>query len=1115
MLSSNGKKFSRLEILAACGIFIAGTAITLFAFFSQQQRENENFQKKFNLDGSVRASIIVNELLEKSLYLAVTKNFFDGSEQVTKEEFEAFVDPMLDDSAIQGMRWAVKVDGEKRAEFEKELSKTAGRDTGITEIGKNMQLVKAGGRKAYYPVFYIVHGNSETELIGFDLFSEKSRRYEVELALKNRHGSVSGRIDLIGKKDRSGVLIVFPVFKKSIASEKSYSDGEVLGVVAAAIDMYELVNGALKNTPLMNLPTKILEVKPGNREEEIFSWEPRLNEKDLQKPISRAFLPPPPVYVRDFVFEGKNWRIKVIPGYIYIDANYKKAFFYILPVGIIITAFITMYIVMLIRRRHDAEKLAEKMSKKATEKTEEVNSYFNMALDLFCIANTDGFFLKLNPAWEATLGYSLGELEGKKFLDMVHPDDLQATLGAVKQLSEGKKIIDFTNRYRAKDGSYRWIEWRSAAPADKGIIYAAARDITERKNAAELVETSEKKFRAVIENLSEVITLIGPDGNIIYDSPSNKKVTGYTPEERMGKNAFELVHPDDRQRALEAFGTLMKTPGARIEIKLRNRHKNGEFRWLNIVAANMFNEPAVNAVVVNFSDITEKKTIEDALKEREFWLSESQSVSDTGSYSLDVAKGIWKSTDTLDRIFGLGTEYRRDVEGWANLIHPEDRESMVRYFQTLIMEKTFFDRQYRIIRKNDNQVRWVYGRGKLQFDEKGNVATMLGTIQDVTERVSADEKIRESEEKFRLLYTSMNQGMALHEVIFDKDGKPVDYRFLDLNDAYTKLVGFKKEETVGKTVKEVLPGVEQYWIDNFCKVAMTGEPLYYENYVEALKKHYSTYAYSPKKGQFAVLVSDITERKQQEAEKERFIAELEEKNVELERFVYTVSHDLKSPLVTIAGFAGLLKRHLGGGKTAEAQEDAEFINNAAKTMDALLADLLEISRIGRVVNKPEKAFFQDLVEAAEERVHGEAVKSGAVITISEELKNKDNEAAWITADIKRIIEALQNLISNAIKFSVKGRPVQIEFGVKKEYKGRKLAYYIKDDGAGIEPQYLNKIFGLFERLNPDIEGTGVGLAIVKRIFEVSGGEVWAESEGPGKGTAFYFTVGKGKTEAKT
>jgi PAS domain S-box-containing protein len=239
-----------------------------------------------------------------------------------------------------------------------------------------------------------------------------------------------------------------------------------------------------------------------------------------------------------------------------------------------------------------------------------------------------------------------------------------------------------------------------------------------------------------------------------------------------------------------------------------------------------------------------------------------------------------------------------------------------------------------------------------------------------------------------------------------------------------------------------------------------------------------------------IVISDITERKQAEIE-------LVEKNIELERFTYTVSHDLKSPLVTICSFAGIIRQEIKEGNYDLALNDLEFIENAANKMTALLNDLLELSRIGKAMNAPARIDMNQLVKDVMTQVAG----------LLEHLKIEifiDQSLPEVTGDYKRIDEVVQNLIENAIKYMGDQPTPRIEIGVRPD--SNDTVFFVKDNGIGIDPKHHESIFGLFNKLNPKTQGTGVGLALVKRIIEVHGGRIWVNSEGKDTGSCFFFTL---------
>ncbi|MBN8579714.1 MAG: GAF domain-containing protein [Anaerolineae bacterium] len=227
--------------------------------------------------------------------------------------------------------------------------------------------------------------------------------------------------------------------------------------------------------------------------------------------------------------------------------------------------------------------------------------------------------------------------------------------------------------------------------------------------------------------------------------------------------------------------------------------------------------------------------------------------------------------------------------------------------------------------------------------------------------------------------------------------------------------------------------------------------------------------------------------------------ELGDKNAELERFTYTVSHDLRSPLVTIQGFLGYLQKSASEGNMAAFENDYARISRATLRMDKLLKDLLEISRIGRVLNKQQDLPFEMLIKEVEEIVHGRLQQGHITLQTQPNLPS-------IHGDKPRLIEVLQNLIDNAAKYMGNQPNPVIEIGLQGyEPETNKPIFYVRDNGMGIAHEYHERIFRLFEKLDPDSEGTGVGLALVKRIIEFHSGRIWLESE-PGKGTTFFFTL---------
>ncbi len=231
--------------------------------------------------------------------------------------------------------------------------------------------------------------------------------------------------------------------------------------------------------------------------------------------------------------------------------------------------------------------------------------------------------------------------------------------------------------------------------------------------------------------------------------------------------------------------------------------------------------------------------------------------------------------------------------------------------------------------------------------------------------------------------------------------------------------------------------------------------------------------------------------------KQQLIEQLEMKNTELERFTYTVSHELKSPLVTVNGFLGHLKRDLDADNRDKIAEDMNKISLAIDVMNKQLEDLLELSRIGRVGNPPNYLTVDSLCRGVVQMMQGIIEDSNTNIEFGIDMPQ-------VFADQARIGEVIKNLIENGIKFASTGQQPRIT--ISAEQKQDKVPCRVLDNGPGIEPRYRDRVFGLFDRLDSSIPGTGIGLAMAKRIIGSHNSDIWIESQGDGQGCCFCFTL---------
>lgn len=495
-------------------------------------------------------------------------------------------------------------------------------------------------------------------------------------------------------------------------------------------------------------------------------------------------------------------------------------------------------------------------------------------------------------------------------------------------------------------------------------------------------------------------------------------------------------------------------------------------------------------------ELRRRKQAEEDLRRNEEFLRIATEAARIGTFEYDPVSNSSKWSQGLEKLYGLPTGgYDGSYEQWKSMVFPNDLPNVEKHLREAINETGRFETEWRIVRP-DGVTRWMAARGLVFRDYTGKPVRLLGVNIDITERRRAEEALRDSETRYRLLFENISEGFALAEMIWDDEGNPVDWRYLDVNQAWGQ-TGIPANETIGRTAREVNPHIEPYWIETYGRVVQTGRSVSYENYAAGFGKWFATFVFKHSENRFGMLFLDITERKKAEQALQHRTEELASTNRDLESFSYSVSHDLRNPLHTIGGFVEFLTEDYAEQLDEEGRDFLRRINDGVTKMQRLIDDILNLSRIGRQEMKRENIDLSTIVRNYLDELKSTDPGRQAEFII------KENVHA--NGDPRLIHLALENLLRNAWKFTEKKEVTRIGFGTS--VKDNQTVYFIDDNGTGFDMKFARTIFEPFKRVHPEKEfgGTGVGLSIVKRVVERHGGKVWAEGR-PGEGATFYFTL---------
>lgn len=405
------------------------------------------------------------------------------------------------------------------------------------------------------------------------------------------------------------------------------------------------------------------------------------------------------------------------------------------------------------------------------------------------------------------------------------------------------------------------------------------------------------------------------------------------------------------------------------------------------------------------------------------------------------------------------------------------------------------------------------------------------SAKDLLVRAGNLINLRKFQDRYRTLFDSMDEGFCTIEMVFDEARKPIDYRFLEVNGAFERQTGLK--DVRGKLMRELVPTHEQHWFDVYGRIALTGEPLRFENRAEALRRWYEVSAFRvglAESRQVAIFFNDITERKEFEnhldearrqlaAANERLAktneeleervqkrtASLMEANAQMEEFSYTISHDMRAPLRAMLAYSNVLLDECGESMASkpEALGYIQRIAENARRLDKMVLDVLTFTRAARDEVLVERVCTDRVVRGMLE--HDPALQPPRAEIQVEPLADVLGHEASLT-------QAIANLLANAVKFAVPGTIPRVRIWTEK--RGDDVRLWVEDWGIGIDPKYHHRLFRMFERIHPELnyEGTGVGLAIVRKATERMKGTLGVESDGK-NGSRFWIQLrGTSKSE---
>ncbi|HUP19921.1 MAG TPA: PAS domain S-box protein, partial [Gemmatimonadota bacterium] len=739
------------------------------------------------------------------------------------------------------------------------------------------------------------------------------------------------------------------------------------------------------------------------------------------------------------------------------------------------------------------------------------------------------------------------DLSYEAYLGRVHPDDRERADRMIRAAYESGEPFEFEHRLLRPDGEIRSIHSRGRVEMDADgrpvRMTGTGQDITERQRAQEALHRSEEGYRMLADHSNDMIVRCTPDGEFTYASPATRYVSGHDPADLVGRNLNDLVHPDDRKAILESRQEILSSAGRSASAVTRLLKEDGGWIWVESTGRGVIDEATgqVESIVIVARDVTEgveaARTIR-LLEQVAVAANEAGSVREAMQAALRLVcdymswpaghvyvpaenavgelapTDVWHLEDpeqfrgfrevTRGTRFRLGEGLPGRVLGSGRPEWVEDFEASGDFPRAAALEETGVRAAFGFpVRAGDRTLAVIEGFSReagppepSMLEIMDHVGAQLG---QVLLRQQTEAALRSSEMRFRALAETAT------EAILTADA---DNRIEYCNDSVTRVFGWQVEELLGQPLTVLMPErLREPHLAAFRRFVETRESKIIGRLVEltGLRKDGSEFpvelslAYWESEDgiHFTGIVRDITERKAAEDALNEKVEELARSNAELGLFTYVASHDLREPLRTVGSNVQLVARRLGDDLDKEVRRSIDFALTGVRQMQALIDDLLIYTRVGT----EGKSFA--MIEAGTALSEAEANLRLAIEESGAEIER--GRLPRVRADHSQIVQLFQNLVSNAIKFRHDGESPRVRITAERE--GADWMFSVEDNGIGIEPAYAQHVFTIFQRLHSDerYSGTGIGLAVCRRIVERHGGRIWVEPR-TGQGAILRFTL---------